>query len=203
MTRFLEWPASLDRGLFVLLNGVREPHIDGIMVFLSYPSTWFWLLLGAVVAWRIYCGSNRERFVICCAILVVLLSDFLCNRVLKPFFMRPRPFDELVGIWVYKGGRFIVTTPEFVKRVHDTMSLPSAHAMNNWSLSLFLYCHDRRIGAAFMALAAVVSYSRIYLGVHYPFDVAVGALLGGGLGYGAGRLSRAAWSRISRRRERA
>lgn len=193
------WICSKDRALFIALNGARDPFLDRLMLFFSYPPAWFWLILAAVAAWRLYKGSKRERFVICCAILVVLVSDLLCNRVLKPLFMRPRPFDDLVGIWVYKGGRFMLTTPEFVQRVRDTMSLPSAHAMNNWSVAIFMFCQNRRIGLAFMAVALIVSYSRIYLGVHYPLDVAAGALLGALLGALAARLSDEAWKRLGSR----
>ncbi len=130
-------------------------------------------------------GSNRERVVIFSAVVAVLLADFICDDILKPFFQRPRPFDELIGITTWKRGHWVVTTSEYVSHVKNTLSFPSAHAINNWTLAVFIFCFYPRAGIPLMILASLVSYSRVYLGVHYPLDVLAGALFGAVIGMGA------------------
>ena len=96
---------------------------------------------------------------------------------MKPFFERLRPthepgFDGLVHtVYGYRGGKF---------------SFSSGHAANTFGIAtiawLLFRTRIRLIGLIFL-WAALVSYTRIYLGVHYPGDILVGASIGVSLGW--------------------
>jgi undecaprenyl-diphosphatase len=57
-------------------------------------------------------------------------------------------------------------------------SFPSSHAANNFGAATILTYFYRKIAWIFFSLAALVAFSRVYVGVHYPFDVLAGAILG-------------------------
>jgi undecaprenyl-diphosphatase len=67
-----------------------------------------------------------------------------------------------------------------ISRSHDP-SFPSDHAAGAFAFALGLWLYDRTIGAVFFVLAAVLAFSRVYVGTHYPGDVAGGALVGAGV----------------------
>jgi undecaprenyl-diphosphatase len=113
--------------------------------------------------------------------LAIVLASLLANHVLKPLVSRERPF---------------VSTPEILvigARPGDA-SFPSGHAANAFAGATVLARRLRAQRGVWWALAALIAYSRIYLGVHYPLDVIGGALLGYVCGVVAGRVGEATTS---------
>jgi undecaprenyl-diphosphatase len=108
-------------------------------------------------------------------ILAIVLASLLANHALKPLVSRERPF---------------VSTPEILvigSRPGDA-SFPSGHAANAFAGASVLARRLRGQRVLWWALAVLIAYSRIYLGVHYPLDVIGGALLGFVCGTVAGRV---------------
>ena len=171
-----------DTALFHWINQARHPGLDSIMPVLSDFSVLLYFLVPFLV-WRLWKGSSEERLLWCAAIIAVILSDMLCARVLKPIIGRVRPYEALDGIYVFKGGQWLVTDAAFRAAHSGTLAWPSCHAMNTWTAAGFITAWQRWRGAGVILLALLVCWSRIYLGVHYPMDVAGGAIIGLIFGY--------------------
>lgn len=167
----------LDRELFLLLNGWHHPILDPVMVFFSGRFTWIplYLLLLGLIVYRFKWESIRIMLMIA---VLISLSDQISVHWFKFPFERLRPCHEpdlqgLIHLVTGNcGGRF---------------GFVSSHAANSFALasfvSLLLSSYYRRIDVIMFGWAFFVSYSRIYLGVHYPGDIIGGALLGWLIGY--------------------
>ncbi len=95
---------------------------------------------------------------------VVVLADLAASGV-KLATDRSRPEEKLDGIDV------LVTTP-------STASFPSGHAATSFAAAVVLAFALPALAPAFFVLAALVGFSRLYVGVHFPLDVLAGAALG-------------------------
>jgi undecaprenyl-diphosphatase len=104
------------------------------------------------------------RFVLL-AIVSVVVADAISSYVFKNAFLRTRPCVALEGVRLLVG---CTNSPSF----------PSNHAVNASVLATLVALYMARLWLPAMALALLVGYSRIYIGVHYPFDVLVGGVLG-------------------------
>lgn len=139
--------------------------------------TFFWTPLYLVLLALIIKTYKWNAVLILVGIaLTITLADQITSSVMKPYFARPRPSHEagLQGLLHlvngYTGGAY---------------GFASSHAANTFGVALFIFLLLRRHYAWISAIfiwAALVSYTRIYLGVHYPGDIAVGALVGSACG---------------------
>lgn len=120
-----------------------------------------WVALGIVLA--LLDGSNREAWLICAALGPIAIG---LNYVVKLIVKRPRPvLDGLPPL----GG------------APSSLSFPSAHATSSFAVATAM-TRVEPLGALAFALALALSLGRPYLGMHYPSDVLVGAVLGVALG---------------------
>ncbi len=167
----METLLEFDTDLFLWLNQQHSTWLDPVMLWISDKKTWipFYLLLIGLMVWWF---KKRVWSVLVAVILTIALADGITSKVMKPYFERPRPSHEqaLQGkvhlVNDYRGGTF---------------GFASSHAANTFGLAmiLFLFFKNNTKQAGWLFVwAAVVSYSRIYLGVHYPLDILVGALVG-------------------------
>jgi membrane-associated phospholipid phosphatase len=120
-----------------------------------------WLAIGIVLA--ILDGSNREAWLICAALGPVAIG---VNYVVKLIVKRPRPMLE--GLPPLGGAP-------------SSLSFPSAHATSSFAVATAM-TRVEPLGALAFLLALALSLGRPYLGMHYPSDVLVGAVLGVALG---------------------
>lgn len=172
--QIIQFLNTVDQQLFLFLNGLNCPFMDTIMWYISGKVLWIPLYM--VIVW--YLISERRWNVLFTLIFVVgmiTISDQVCNLI-KDSVMRFRPSHEpaLSGLVhlvednhgnMYRGGKF---------------GFVSSHAANSFALAIFitLFFKVRWVGISMFIWAAIVSYSRIYLGVHYPLDIMGGALVG-------------------------
>jgi undecaprenyl-diphosphatase len=171
----LETLINWDTQLFLFLNDAQTPFWDKVMWAFSEKEFWypFYGLLIAIMGWRY--KWNALLTVIFIA-LAITLADQISVKCFKFVFERLRPshnpeIKEQVNILNgYRGGQF---------------GFVSSHAANTFALAAFTtrLFRNRYFAWFIFIWAAVVSYSRIYLGVHYPLDILGGAALGMILGY--------------------
>jgi len=166
----MDFLIELDHQFFLWLNGFHHPAMDGVMVWISGKKEWFpfYGLLIGFLFWRF----RWKGFLVLVALaLLITLCDQTASGFFKPTFERLRPCNEpqLAGL---------VHT---VRKCGSGFSFFSSHAANTFGLAFFwffLLGKEHKIHALLVPWAAVVSYSRIYLGVHYPTDILAGMLCG-------------------------
>ncbi len=187
MPTMLHLIIELDRELLLAINGFRLPVFNWLMPILSDFNK-VAPLLAILIAWRLWKGDNHERIMWIGVVVAVIIGDMFCARILKPLVARPRPFTVMDGIHLYKKGKWLLTTPELRALMAASMSWPSCHAVNSWTAAGFILHYSRRWGVFLAILALGISYSRVYLGVHYPLDVICGGIIGISWGFLAATL---------------
>jgi undecaprenyl-diphosphatase len=158
---WLAWDTAIFRAIHL---GLHHPWLDPVMRALTDPG---WLkipilvLLGALFLTR---GRRGIAGVVVLA-LTIAASDQLSSKVLKPVFKRARPSVALQD-----------SRPLF--GVRRTNAFPSSHATNSFATAPVVAALFPQARIAAYALAGAISFSRIYVGDHWPSDVVAGAILG-------------------------
>lgn len=172
----LEWLLELDRDLLLWLNSFHTPWMDPVMFWVT--KTLFWLPLYLFLVFITVKYFKRDWWIIIIGIAFsILLTDRITSGFMKPYFERLRPSREpaLVGVVhlvkdsngkVYTGGKY---------------GFASSHAANTFATAMFFWLvfrHRYRWIWTLFIWAGVMTYTRIYLGAHYPGDILVGLLIG-------------------------
>jgi undecaprenyl-diphosphatase len=172
----LETIAHWDTAVTLFLNGLHISWLDPVMYWISNKFVWtplyLFVLFLTIKKWK-----KKSIILILLLVLAVTISDQSCN-LLKKNTKRLRPSHnielehkihlvEKPNGELYRGGKY---------------SFPSAHASNSmvFALFVFFFAGNRKMWVllAIFFWAALLGYSRIYLGVHYWLDVEVGYLVG-------------------------
>jgi undecaprenyl-diphosphatase len=165
--------ADLDRELFLVLNqGVRNWLFDQVLPFLTDINRKPIGIVILAILWLLLLTKAGRPGRIAALLLIptIALSDQLNSSFLKFLIERPRPCNELANVHLLVG-------------CGSGYSFPSSHAVNNFAAALVLSYFLPRWTWAFFCYASVIAFSRIYVGVHYPFDVLAGALIGLVIGF--------------------
>lgn len=173
----LDFLISLDKQLFLAINGLHSPLFDNVMFWLSQKLIWaplYALLL--LMMWNVY--RKSFFYILPVIILLVTLTDQISVVLFKDVFERLRPCHDpsLEGL-------------VRIVRNHcgGSYGFISSHASNTFGVAIFagsiLRIRYKWVLPLLVTWATIICYSRVYLGVHYPGDVMVGALVGSILGY--------------------
>lgn len=169
----MEFLKDIDTALFLFLNGKHNEFFDVLMWWISYKFTW--IPLYAFLLFLVWKKFGKKTILIIISIgLLILFSDQASVHLFKNFFERYRPCHNL----------FLKEKVHLVDGCGGMFGFVSSHAANTFALAMFLALVFRN--SVFTVLiflwAALTSYSRIYLGVHYPLDIFAGAALGCAIG---------------------
>jgi undecaprenyl-diphosphatase len=167
-----------DKQLLLFLNGLHHPFMDDLMWYISLKYTWIPLYLALIFLLYKLFGVKHFWKIIVGIVVSLALSDQFASGFCKPFFERFRPshspeIQNLVHILRdHRGGKY---------------GFISSHAAVSFSIAFFVFLSLKRFSKhsyikfvryGFLVWAVVVSYSRVYLGVHYVGDILAGATAG-------------------------
>ena len=156
---------QIDHYLFVLINSkLANPVFDFLMPIITNGVIWRYPIGLAVLVLFIF-GGKKGRLAALFGGILILLSDQTSSHVLKPIFHRIRPCH-------------VVEELRLLVNCSNSFSFPSSHATNNFAAAVFFSSKYRRATPYLFTIAVLVSYSRTYVGIHYPLDLAGGAVLG-------------------------
>jgi len=162
---------SIDTRLFLFINSHHCSLCDFIFYWISYKWTWipFYLFLAVIL----FKNSGKELWKVLIAVAVLIVLTDQLSVFIKDHVMRYRPCHNLIlqsQIHLVNG------------ECGGQYGFISSHAANSAGLALFLILLLGRkikgIVPVLLIWCFIVSYSRIYLGTHYPLDIIGGALLG-------------------------
>jgi undecaprenyl-diphosphatase len=181
----------MDQAIFHVINEQwTNPALDLFMAAMSDVQIWKPILILIALSIVIF-GGFRARACIICLLLTLLFAEQVTN-VLKSVVDRRRP-KQVQKVRMIEMAK---VTPAFLKIFHRPTvrwsdqsdrnlkrsgpSFPSGHATDNTVIALCLTLFYPRRGWLYWIVTAIIAYSRIYLGAHWPSDVAATFLLAAG-----------------------
>lgn len=149
--------------LLWLQNSLRNPVMNPVMVFITHLGDKG--LLWIVLTLTMLAFKKTRRTGVTSAISMVI-GLIVVNLVLKNWIARIRPYELIEGLQL------------MIEKQHD-FSFPSGHATNSLACAWVIFrCMDKKYGVPALVLALLISFSRLYVAVHYPTDVIVGIVIG-------------------------
>ena len=170
MSGIIDFLLQLDISLFYFFNvHLANPVFDTIMPVLTQTANWR-IVAGAAGLYWVWKGGSKGRWGILYAVVAWGGSDLFNSNLIKTIFERPRPCLTLPDVHLLVG-------------CGQTFSFPSGHAVTSFAIAVFLTLIYPRARWVLFSLAILISYSRIAVGVHYPFDTLAGMAEGALFGY--------------------
>ena len=163
---FIDSLKTIDFKLLIILNQkISNSLFDLIMPVITNEAYWRIPIL-CLIIYLLFFNQKKGKIVLLLLIISLGINDYICGSIIKPNIARLRPsheFLEYINLLVPRGGKW---------------SMPSNHASNMFVLATIISTFYSKIKSGIFFIAILVSFSRIYVGVHYPMDVFVGASIG-------------------------
>jgi len=177
---------SFDNAVFQWIGHVFAPGtsaaLDWFMRFVTMLGDSGWFFIALAVLFLIPNKTRKTGAIIAFALIFELL---LVNIIMKPAFARPRPYNLEIEWWM-QAYHMVFPGGPVAKHLPRDMSFPSGHTGAAFAGAL-AWCFGsrrkwvgraRRVSYVGIVVAVLISFSRLYLGVHYPTDVIAGVFIG-------------------------
>ena len=168
---------QIDQILFYWINNKMDnSFFDYFFIFIRNKYIWLPLYL-FIISFLIFNFKKKGLLILLFAFLTVGISDFVSAGIIKPAIARVRPCNDRIS------------NLHLIARVKcgSGYSFPSSHATNHFALGVFFFLIfsivNKKIAFFFIIWAFLISFAQIYVGVHYPSDVFIGAILGSLIGF--------------------
>jgi undecaprenyl-diphosphatase len=161
---------SIDLAIFYFFNHTLSTgFLDKFFSIITDVNSWYiaYIILAGIAVTK---GGTRGRIAVAGIIILIIFTDQTGYKLLKEIFQRIRPCNVLPD----------VITPIDCR---GSFTFPSNHALNNFAAATFLWRLFPKFKWVFFITAFLVALSRVYLGLHYPSDIAAGAIIGAAFGY--------------------
>lgn len=160
--RYLPTSADMiNQDLFFKIN-----NLAGIHIWLDRLAIFFAVYVGYILlAFLIYLWLTRpdSKRMVVVALIAAIFARLVITNIIRFLYVHPRPFDVMqVRQLISESGS----------------SFPSGHAAFFFALSAVVYIYDRKLGWVFFVISALMGFARIYVGVHWPFDILAGVVVG-------------------------
>ena len=148
--------------LLWIQENLRSAALTPVMEFITHlgDTAFIWIAMAAV-----FFVFKRTRMTGLQVLAALLGSLLINNLILKNFIARVRPYEVVGGLAL-----LIEKQPDW--------SFPSGHSASSFAAATVIFLNHPRTGWPALVLAALIAFSRLYVGVHYPTDVLFGALSG-------------------------
>ena len=166
---------DIDKQVMLSLNGSNSLYMDGVMKI--YTSTVVWIPVALVLLFIVLKNNSLRGglLAVLAVALTIVATDQVSSHLIKPFVARLRPCNDpsimhlIDTVNGYRSGGY---------------SFTSSHACNSFGIFAIvsLIIKNKALGLSLFLWASVNSFSRVYLGVHYPGDILCGAILGASIG---------------------
>jgi len=161
---------SIDLTILYFINHTLScGALDKFFSIITNVNNWFIAYL-ILIGISFFKGGRLGKIAVLGILLLILLTDRLNATLVKDIFHRIRPCNALNNVITPLG-------------CTGTFSFPSNHAVNNFAAAVFFYKLFPKLKWPLFIAASLVALSRVYLGLHYPSDIAGGALIGSAFGY--------------------
>ncbi len=155
---------NIDLYLFNLINGFagRWPWLDYSAIFFAKYFEYvllFCLIIFLVVNWK------KHWKMVVLALVSGVVSRFIIGSLIRFLWFRPRPF----------------AVENFIPLIYQNpteASFPSGHALFYFAVSTIVYFYNKKAGILFYLASFLIAISRVFVGIHWPLDILVGALIG-------------------------